>query len=128
MTLSFSDTFPSNKVKVSFKEFEPNHSNQRKLRDYLIEVEESSPSDASIAAHFSKEEHNYRGSLKILSQKKDFLEENSSENLSQLIDELFIKIKEKIQKWKKNRFKNISDELAWNKKASSNTMSKEALI
>ena len=112
MTLSFSDTFPSNNVKVSFEEFEPNHSNQRKLREYLIELEESSPSDASITAHFSKEDHNYTGSLKILSQKKDFLEENSSEDLSQLIDGLFIEIKEKIQKWKKNRFKNISDELA----------------
>ena len=112
MTLSYSETFPSNNVKVSFEEFEPNHSNHRKLRDYLIEVEESSPSDASIAAHFSKEGHHYKGSLKVLSQKKDFLEENSSEDLSQLIDELFVKIKDKIQRWKKNRFKNISDEFS----------------
>ena len=112
MTLSYSETFPSNNVKVSFEEFEPNHSNHRKLRDYLIEVEESSPSDASIAAHFSKEGLHYKGSLKVLSQKKDFLEENTSEDLSQLIDELFLKIKDKIQKWKKNRFKNISDELS----------------
>ncbi|MBG07662.1 MAG: hypothetical protein CME68_02825 [Halobacteriovoraceae bacterium] len=112
MTLSYSDTFPTNNVKVSFEEFEPNKSNQRKLRDYLIEVEESSPSDASITAHFSKEGHRYKGSLQVLSQKKDFLEENFSEDLSQLIDELFIKIKDEIQKWKKNRFKNISDEVS----------------
>ena len=110
MTLSFSETFPTNNVKVSFKKFEPDHSNQRKLRDYLIDIEESSPSDASINAHFAKEDHCFKGSIEIFSQKKDFLEEDSSEDLSQLIDELFMKTKEKIQVWKKNRFKNIGEE------------------
>ena len=111
MTLSFSKTFPNNNVKVSFKEFEADSSNQIKLRNYLIDIEESSPSDASIAVSIEKNGPHFKGTLQIFSQKKNFVEEHDSEDVNRLMDQIFTRMGEKIQNWKKSRFKNIGEEI-----------------
>lgn len=109
MTNKFDDTFLGENVHLEFCDFKPELSDKRSLRGLLNRIEESSPSNAFIKAQFKKDEKIFSGNIQIFSQKKNFNEQASNEDMSSLIEELFKCINGQIDEWKKIRFSKIDE-------------------
>lgn len=109
MTNEFDDTFLGENIQLEFCNFKPDLRDKRSLRGLLNRIEESSPSNAFIKVQFKKDEKVFLGNIEIFSQKKNFNEQASNENMSSLIEELFKCLNNQIDEWKKFRFSRIDE-------------------
>ena len=109
MKNEFDDTFLGENVQLEFCNFKPDLRDKRSVRGLLNRIEESSPSNAFIKVLFKKDEEVFSGNIEIFSQKKNFNEQASNENMSSLIEELFKCLNTQIDEWKKFRFSKIDE-------------------